>query len=105
MLLKISILSLVVSSFWSQECAVYVLTGDEPNASRVFLCYIDDVIIFSITPQEHVWYLQAVIERLPKWGLCLHHAKCKFFHDRLPYLGHMIEPRGLGVQQTKVDAL
>ena len=35
----------------------------------------------------------------------MHHGKCKFFHSRLPYLGHMIVPGGLGVQQAKVDAL
>ena len=68
-------------------------------------CYIDDVIIFSNTPQEHVRHLQAVFERLRKWGLRLHHGKCKFFHNRLPYLGHMIVLGGLGVQQAKVDAL
>ena len=35
----------------------------------------------------------------------MHHGKCKFFHDRLAYLGHMIIPEGLGVHQTKVDVL
>jgi hypothetical protein len=40
-------------------------------------CYIDDVIIFSKT--EHVRHLQAVFERLRRWGLRLHQGKCKFF--------------------------
>ena len=68
-------------------------------------CYIDDVIIFSKTPHEHVRHVQAVCERLQRWRLRLHHGKCKFFHDRLAYLGHMIIPGGLGVQQAKMDAL
>jgi hypothetical protein len=68
-------------------------------------CYIDDVIIFSKIPHEHVKHLQAIFERLRRWGLRLHHGKCKFFHDRLAYLGHMIIPGDLGVQQAKVDAL
>ncbi len=68
-------------------------------------CYIDDVIIFSDTPEEHVKHLQQVFERLQHWGLRLHHGKCKFFHDKLPYLGHMITPGGLGVQEAKVEAL
>ena len=50
-------------------------------------------------------HLQAVLERLRHWGLRLHHGKCKFFHDRLPYLGHIIIPGGLGDQRAKVDAL
>ena len=68
-------------------------------------CYIDDVIIFSSGPQEHVRHLQAVFHRLLELGLRLHHGKCKFFHDWLPYLGHMIILGDLGVQQAKVDAL
>ena len=55
-------------------------------------CYVDDVIIFCDTPEEHVKHLQQVFERLQSWGLCLHHGKCKFFHEQLPYLGHMITP-------------
>nr|PNR33672.1 hypothetical protein PHYPA_023488 [Physcomitrium patens] len=38
--------------------------------------------------------LGAVFEKLRQWGLRLHHGKCKFFYDRLPYLGHMIVFRG-----------
>jgi len=68
-------------------------------------CYIDDVIIFSNTPEEHVKHLQQVFGRLQAWGLRLHHGKCRFFHDQLPYLGHMITPGGLGVQEAKVEAL
>ena len=68
-------------------------------------CYIDDVIIFNITPQEHVRHLQAVLERLQRWELRLHHDKCKFFHNKLAYLGYMIVPRGLGVQQAKGGCL
>ena len=66
-------------------------------------CYIDDIIIFSKTPHEHVGHLQAVFKRLRRWRLRLHHGKRKFFHDRLAYLGHMIIPKGLGVHQPKVD--
>jgi hypothetical protein len=63
-------------------------------------CYI-----FSSSLHDHVRHLQAVFERLQRWGLHLHHGKCKFFHDQLNYLGHMIVPGDLGVQQAKVDAL
>ena len=68
-------------------------------------CYIDNAIIFKGSPHQHVRHLQTIFKRLREWGLRLHHSKCKFFHNRLPYLGHMIVPRGLGVQQAKIDAL
>ena len=79
---------------------------DQVLSSLAFAwCYIGDMIISSTTPQEHVRHLEAVFERLQRWGLCLHHSKCKLFHDRLAYLGYMIVPGGFGVQQAKVDAL
>ena len=68
-------------------------------------CCIDDFLLFSSTPQEHLRHLQVVFEWLRKWGLHLHHGKCKFFHDCLPYFGYMIVLGRLVVQQTKVDAL
>jgi len=68
-------------------------------------CYIDDVIIFIHTLEEHVQHLQQLFERLQSWGCCLHHGKCKFFYDQLPYLGHMITLGGLGIQEVKVEAL
>ena len=44
-------------------------------------------------------------ERLRRWELSLHHGKCKFFHNRLAYLRHLIILKDLGVQQAKVDTL
>jgi hypothetical protein len=46
-----------------------------------------------------------VFERLKVHGLCLHLGKCKFFQESVEYLGHVIYPSGLGVQQTKVEAI
>ena len=68
-------------------------------------CYIDDIIVYSATVEEHQSHLQQVFERLREHGLKLHPGKCKFFHDQIEYLGHTIYPGGLGVQQTKVEAI
>jgi len=38
-------------------------------------------------------------------GLHLHPGKCKFFQESVEYLGHVIYPSGLGVQQAKVEAI
>ena len=66
------------------------------------------LIMWSFWARHHIsmWGIcKPSFERLRRWGLRLHHGKCKFFHDRLAYLGYMIIPWGLRVQQTKVDAL
>ncbi len=68
-------------------------------------CYIDDIVVYSDTVEEHQIHLQIVFERLKAHGLCLHPRKCKFFQESVEYLGHVIYPGGLGVQQAKVEAI
>ncbi len=68
-------------------------------------CYIDDIVVYSDTMEEHQIHLQIMFERLKVHGLRLHLKKCKFFQENVEYLGHVIYPGGLGVQQAKVEAI
>ncbi len=68
-------------------------------------CYIDDIVVYSDTMQEHQIHLQIVFKQLKSHGLRLHLGKCKFFQKTVEYLGHVIYPSGLGVQQAKVEAI
>ena len=47
------------------------------------IIYLDDVIIFSKTPEEHIERLQAVLHKLRSAGLKLKPSKCEFFRDRI----------------------
>ncbi len=67
-------------------------------------CYIDDIVVYSDTLEEHHIHLQIMFERLKAHGLRLHPRKCKFFQESVEYLGHVIYPGGYGVQQVKVEA-
>ncbi len=68
-------------------------------------CYIDDIVVYNDIVEEHQIHLQIVFERLKAHGLRLHPRKCKFFQENVEYLGHVIYPGGLGVQQAKVEAI
>jgi hypothetical protein len=68
-------------------------------------CYIDDIVVYNDTVEEHQIHLQIVFEQLKAHGLRLHPGKCKFFQENVEYLGHVIYPGGLGVQQAKVEAI
>jgi hypothetical protein len=68
-------------------------------------CYIDDIVVYNDTLEEHHIHLHIVFKRLKAHGLRLHPGKCKFFQESVEYLGHVIYPGGLGVQQVKVEAI
>ncbi len=68
-------------------------------------CYIDDIMVYSDTMEEHQIHMQIMFEGLKVHGLRPHPGKCKFFQESVEYLGHVIYPSGLGVQQVKVEAI
>ena len=73
-----------------------VLDGVNPEDSPDFTdSYIDDVLVFSRTAEDHVEHLRAVLDRLRKAGLKLKPKKCHYVRQSIEYLGHMITPEGL----------
>jgi transposase InsO family protein len=69
------------------------------------LVYLDDIIVFSRTPEEHMKHLDAVLHRLYRAGLTLNLKKCHFFKDKVDYLGHVIRPGQLSVAEKNTEAL
>jgi len=63
--------------------------------------YIDDIIIFSDTYDEHVATLRKVLQRLLDAKFWLKASKCKFFTKRLDILGHILTPDGLHMDPKK----
>jgi hypothetical protein len=53
-------------------------------------CYIDDIIVFSLTLGDHMHHYQKVFGKLKEHNLKLHPGKCQFFRTHVKYLGHMI---------------
>ena len=61
--------------------------------SNVFV-YIDDLIIYSDSFEEHLVHLYLVFQRLSKYGLIVNEKKCSFFTQKLIYLGLEFGPDG-----------
>uniref|UniRef100_A0A8C1X488 ribonuclease H n=1 Tax=Cyprinus carpio TaxID=7962 RepID=A0A8C1X488_CYPCA len=58
------------------------------------LVFLDDLIIFSNTLEEHESRLLRVLSRLQEYGLKLSPEKCKFFQTSVKYLGHIVSENG-----------
>ena len=66
------------------------------------LLYLDDIIIYSQTYEEHLLRLEAVFKKLREAGLKLSSSKCRFMCTEIKYLGHMISEKGISVDPDKV---
>lgn len=69
------------------------------------LVFLDDLIIFSDTLEEHERRLLNVLSRLKEYGLKLSLEKCKFCQTSVRYLGHIVSERGVETDLEKIQAL
>ncbi|KAK6190484.1 hypothetical protein SNE40_002346 [Patella caerulea] len=70
---------------------------------KICMIYLDDVIIFSDSYEQHLERLQLVFQRFEEWGLKLAPKKCKFFQTKVKYLGHVVSSEGVHTDPEKVN--
>ena len=59
------------------------------------IAYLDDIIIFSKTPQEHLSHIHMVFEKPKSANLSMKKSKCSFFSKEIQYLGHILSATGI----------
>ena len=59
------------------------------------LIYLDDVIVFSKTPEEHLWRMHVFFDHLQEHGLKLKPSKCDVFKSKINYLAHHVSRKGV----------
>ena len=69
------------------------------------LVYLDDIMIYSKTPEEHLQHIREVLERLRDHKLYLNGDKCKYFQTEVDWLGHIVSDKGAAVDHSKTAAL
>ena len=69
------------------------------------LIYLDDIIIFSNSPEEHEKHVESVLERLRDNKLYCRLSKCQFRTTKIVYLGYIITPDGVSMDPRKVSAI
>ena len=67
--------------------------------------YLDDIIIFSKTKEEHLEHLETIFNRLHEAGLKLKLQKCSFFKKHIQYLGHLISDEGIQPLPEKLESI
>ena len=69
------------------------------------IIYLDNIIVYSKTPEEHIRRLRGVFEKLSRAGLRLKPSKCEFFRERIAYLGHIVSKEGIETDPKKIVAV
>jgi RNase H-like domain found in reverse transcriptase/Reverse transcriptase (RNA-dependent DNA polymerase)/Integrase zinc binding domain/Chromo (CHRromatin Organisation MOdifier) domain len=69
------------------------------------LAYLDDIVIFSKTFDEHLQHIEVVLDVLSSVGLTLSESKCHWAYESINLLGHKVSRFGLSTQREKVRAI
>ena len=69
------------------------------------LIYLDDVIIFSKTEEEHLERMRVVFDRFHEHGLKLKPSKCEVFKTEINYLAHHVSERGVPPSKKNLEAI
>ena len=81
------------------ECVLRNLTY------KICLIYLDDILVYSKTFEEHLSHLRQVFDRLRHTNLKLKPSKCKFACSQVKYLGHVVSPEGIAPDDDKIAAV
>lgn len=69
------------------------------------LVYMDDIIVFSTSLQEHLVNLTKIFETLRKFNMKIQLDKSEFLHKEVAFLGHVVTPEGVKPNPSKIDAI
>jgi transposase InsO family protein len=72
---------------------------------KFVVIYIDDILVYSKTDEEHAEHLRLILTRLREHRLYAKFSKCEFWLDNLVFLGHVISASGVAVVPDKVQTI
>ena len=72
---------------------------------KYVLVYMDDILIFSKTKEEHIQHLNEVLTLLEQHKYYVNKKKCHFFQTEIKFLGHTVSAHGLQVDPDKIAVI
>ena len=72
---------------------------------KFVVMFIDDIIIYSTTEEEHKEHLKIVLQELREHQLFAKFSNCDFFKDKIQYLGHVVTKERISIDPEKIRAI
>jgi len=72
---------------------------------KFVVVFIDDILIYSQSAEEHEQHLRIVLEKLRAHELYAKFGKCEFWLTKNAFLGHILSEDGVAVDLAKVEAI
>ena len=72
---------------------------------RFVIVFIDDILVYSRTKEEHVRHLSLVLKKLREHRLYAKFSKCQFWLKQVAFLGHVISAQGIQVDPQKIAVM
>ncbi|GJV24308.1 hypothetical protein Tco_1377003 [Tanacetum coccineum] len=77
----------------------------KPYLDKFVIVFIDDILIYSKSKQEHKEHLKIILELLKKEELYAKFSKCEFWIPKVQFLGHVIDNKGIHVDPAKIESV
>ncbi|XP_074291591.1 putative mitochondrial protein AtMg00860 [Silene latifolia] len=76
-----------------------------PYLDKFIVVFIDDILVYSKTKEEHEKHLRIVLQTLREHQLYAKLSKCEFWLEKVDFLGHIILKGGVVMDPTKIEAV
>jgi hypothetical protein len=73
-----------------------------PELDKFVVVFIDDILIYSKSKEEHARHLRVILQRLRNYQLYAKFSKCAFWLKEVLFLGHIISAEEIIVDSSKV---
>ncbi|GJS27096.1 putative nucleotidyltransferase, ribonuclease H [Tanacetum coccineum] len=77
----------------------------KPYLDKFVIIFIDDILVYSKSKDEHEVHLRLVLELLKKEELYAKFSKCEFWLQEVQFLGHVVNQNGIHVDPSKIEAV
>nr|GEZ12301.1 putative reverse transcriptase domain-containing protein [Tanacetum cinerariifolium] len=85
--------------------ALCILFPTSPTTHKFVIMFIDEILIYSKTKEDHEVHLGLVLELLRKEKLNAKFSKCEFWLQEVHFLGHVVNQNGIHVDPSKIEVV